>query len=424
MLVIHIIRAGLEVERITKAFSASWDTRISNADRFSMEIPCSLDVQEFDVAILVEDDEELARFKITAIEPSFTENGEEIVKVTGEAISTFYLIGTAIPSASYVKDVNLATALVKIQWLVAFQHSGLSTITFDMVNPSATDPVLKETDAFTALEILSSLCHPSDTRWRCRADLYDPANPNESILELGLFGDLQDIQIRSLPRNSSLVENVYGYFSASRMVSLDDFVTDVFADGGRYTPAITSYVEGIVDLTVVTDPAPFGFTLNTQTWDGCNVTWLSKDWDVNHNPFPERRWRRIRMDSIAPQTTGGLPPAGWQIALAANDLLAACVAYLTLYSVIPEHWTVTVPGSMTVLPGDKINVNIVDRDNNHSFDGPIYLISRTTNWDGNGGVVTTLELNTVLDSLADPLSEDWQAIRANLGPDSPVYYPP
>lgn len=434
MLFINVLRDGAGVMSISEGqyFNATLTRRISAADQLQITTPQDYDIIPYDYLILYESGTMIGRFIVVTVEETNAEDGTQMARITAEPYAIYMLKCTAVPSQYYFDWVNITQSLPLFSDLVDTEHNNPNLtenlhITFRIVNnapytppkPDITGspkPLIKRVDVPTALEGLTTICAPSDARWRCRPDLLVGVNTDTTVIEIGLFGELKNVEVKSGANTTTpaLMSRQHLYDNAKRIISVDDVVTDCFCEGTNWIDSMNH--ERDITLLANNVVAPNGYTLIYINFpNGKQSMSLSKNTDKNGVPFLHRRWTRLRVPAIVPPNAPAYadPLVDPDLETSVQSLINVAASYMDIYSEPLETWQVEIPGSLigdNCFVGDRIHAVLSSKRG--EFNGSIYLIGDTTNWERGGVIRSTIELSNRLDSLTDPLGENFKASEA------------
>lgn len=426
-----IYRSGKFVSRATHIKDCTRTRHINAADTLTVTVNSVDDIRMDDTLKLIELPENVigGTFRVVSIERRRSGNGLDSMLVTAMPIATQLLIETGFPDTSFTPDpitflitnvvndngyldgLSLADACSRLTQLVEQASAYLESVKFVFINPTTGAPNIRVIDADTALSALASAVRPSNSRWRARPDIDEPT------VEVGRFGDHMQIELKSIsaPHYSAQdvrASNVFPGTASVWMESMEDAYNALFVSGGTYTDTGGKSSK----LSLFNTTAPYPYTVHRDQFvDGYYHIMVTKDVDINGNPYPRRKSRRANIAEIAPVVDMTLSRSSvGAVATAEAALLDAAIAFLELYADGKTTWRFTAPFPVStgVHPGDMVYATLKDEATSKSFTGWVYVISQTTQWNG-GKVSSEFELSNQLDSLADPLSAEYAGIKAS-----------
>lgn len=425
----EVSRNGAVIARTDRFVSATRSRSFNKADRLTLQTDGSLDFQGGDLITWREAGLVTGIFVVDTPERLYQASGR--MNVTATPLGTWRLQNTGWPGQGYatvgglfseqgfLEGLSLKAALDRIAGLTRALDSASRGVTFAQVNPAKTTTGIRIIEADTALRGLTACCNPSQSHWRCRAELEDPT------IEVGVFGDVKDVQVVTPDFVPSAMLTgagggpegaIYYCNNASGVDDYADGVNAVFAEGGTYEHV----TYGTRTLTTLGATVPFGFRHTMIVMgEGRFYPLLEKVLDPDQRPYAQTRSRHISISGIAPNADpldGKSRPS--DVLAAAQALADAAVAYLRMYADGKKTWNVTVPAAMTwdFLPGDRIHAALLDEASGLRYAGELYVITHDTDWRG-GTIASRLELSNVPDPYFDPLSVQyagfhWQKVQA------------
>lgn len=397
------------------------DQRISSADSVTVEFPAGmyrpLPGDEIDLYDCTDNTSGnfFGSFRVITIETVYGSNGLVNRKLKLLPIAAFLLSSTGTPGENVAGGATLITAADNIVKDVIYLTG--QNIQLNFINPDGypgqrsilamrrSQRTINAAATTTFLELLNTILVPSDGRWRCRPEYALPT------IELGWFGDEKQVFIRSgspdvVPTN---LDSVFFSASANGLIDDDSTVNSLFIEGGTWT-GDKGYAGNLVLWHYLN--VPDGYAVRSEGYpDGVGHFRIDKLLDENGVGYTWRRSKRVTVGSIVPATTNGMTPDGTQVVAASQQLLEVGVDYLSLHCIPQRSWTTTITtstlGKFNV--GDKVHLTLFNEEGNTDFAGYVFVVSRNTSW-GIGKRETYLELSTILESLVDPLSQEYSKV--------------
>lgn len=438
-IIAYVMRDGQPIYRIEDFSNAKLDRRINSIDQLLLEVMPEYDVLPFDEINLIQHGVEMGTYIVITVEGSESESGDEVLRITANPGAGYVMDATGNPGPRYFNDVSLQQGFPLLVDLVERQHGANYHIEFHEVVPNTLVPPItvkpdsspgqkqnvRRIETQTALGALRDLCTVANASWRCRPDLLAGDNHNIFVMEVGLFSEPKTARVVGAVDAVGLQTDseVHYYSRATRMYSINDVVTDVFANGSNWMDENSKEQELALAATGI---APTGYVLNLMSFaSGQSTVELRKLTDKYGVPFARRRYKRLQIPAIQAPNSAGFGLGNPDLTAYVQSLINACAGYLEIYSEPLETWSVTILGTLMdnlVFPGDRIYGVLSGR--NCAYNGYMYLVSEVTTWGQGREIVSALELSNRLDSLGAPLDDNYKAVMGSNKIMQEVYLPP
>lgn len=404
-MLIDVWRNGSNVGQIRDGgfFSLALTDTVNAVTTLTLSLPNETCVIEQDQLYIYDTDVAeskafLGAFEVKRALPTNTADNQLVMEITADCLAG--LLGcVAIPTESIITGATVGEMFSRIATIATFQTGQAIQINAASGEDAlpATGIVVQVRDGLGAIR---DICSALGMRWRCRPEL-------GAVVEYGYFGAVKAVEIReSLEAKDIDSAARFGLFIAesSRFVKdIYEKVDAVVVEGGKYSLSDGSEVPLTLRLA---DPIP-GFTITATTQFGQTYYWMKRT-----STTTPRCWKPITVPNIVPE---GSPPSPDQEKAAANTLAYAASQYLLANNATLYNATPTVPMSMSgeFVVGDKITYAWGGLNCNSSFQGLLFAATHKRTWAADNSVRSEVELSTRLESLTDPLSQDYGLIAQN-----------